>query len=256
MAVAQALGAAAGHAAPGPSRLPAQPTWYWQLQGRLPAHIDATLVDLDGFGTPAGTARSLDHAGHITVCYVDVGTWEAWRPDAGRFPRGLLGNANGWPGERWLDLRQRRLLGSIMARRIAMCARKGFAALEPDNLDPLGNHPGFAIGRADVLGYARMIAALAHADGLAVLQKNGPELVDALEPAFDGALTEQCREYDECAAFAPYVRAGKPVLDAEYNARLYPGFCAADRADKIQGALLDLALDGRRFRPCPPPSRA
>jgi hypothetical protein len=230
---------------------PARPTWFWQLQGRLDLSVNADVYDVDGFGTSAATVAALHRAGRHVICYIDVGTWERWRPDAGDFPASVLGRSDGWPGERWLDLRRLGVLEPIMTRRLAMCATKGFDAVEPDNLDPLGNRPGFPLTRAQVIRYARWIAAAAHRLGLAVLQKNGPELVSALEPDFDGALVEQCNQYRECGAFRPYVSAGKPVLNAEYAARLYPGFCAADRREGLQGVLFDLALDGRHFSPCP-----
>ena len=230
---------------------PALLSYAWQLQGRLDMHVDASVYDVDGFGTTAAQVARLHANGRRVICYIDVGTWENWRPDAGTFPKSLLGNPNGWPGERWLDIRRLSALAPIMTRRLQMCARKRFDGVEGDNIDPLGNDPGFPITRAQVIRYARWFAREAHRLGLAVLQKNGPELVGALEPYFDGALVEQCSEYGECGVFMPYVRAGKPVVDAEYERRLYPGFCAADRRRGISGALYDLALDGRLYRPCP-----
>ena len=251
---AAALTAIAVAAPPGAAHrpsLPAHPSWYWQLQGRLrvPAHV--AIVDVDGFDTSAAEVARLNRRGQRTVCYIDVGTWVKWRPDAGAFPRSLLGAPDGWPGERWLDIRALSRLEPIMTRRLRMCAAKGFSVVEPDNLDPLGNRTGFALTRAEVLGYAGWVGHEAHRLGLAVLQKNGPELARALEPLFDGALVEQCHQYAECGAFRPYLAAGKPVLDAEYAARLYPGFCTEDRRLGLSGALYDLALDGRRYRPCP-----
>ncbi len=44
--------------------------------------------------------------------------------------------------------------------------------------------------------------------------------------------------------------AGKPVLNAEYQASSYPGFCSADQSAGIMGALYALALDGSVYRPC------
>ena len=71
----------------------------------------------------------------------------------------------------------------------------------------------------------------------------------ALQPAFDGALSEQCNQYRECASFAPYLAAGKPVLNAEYHLST-SRFCAADAAAGIVGARFNLALNGRLFTPC------
>ena len=228
---------------------PAHLTWYWQLQGRL--RIEPVQVtDVDGFDTSAATVARLHAIGQHVVCYIDVGTWENWRPDARRFPRSLLGRPNGWPGERWLDIRRLRVLEPIMRVRLRMCARKRFDAVEPDNIDGYANSSGFPIGARAQLRYDEWVARAAHGLGLAVLQKNDPAQARALEPYFDGVLDEQCNQYSECGSFAPYLRAGKPVLNAEYSAALYPRFCAADAHLGISGALYALALNGSRFRPC------
>jgi hypothetical protein len=80
-------------------------------------------------------------------------------------------------------------------------------------------------------------------------EKNDPDQARQLEPLFDGELTEQCNQYSECGAYRPYLKAGKPVLDAEYSLPI-ARFCAGDQAAGIMGAAFDLALDGRRFSPC------
>ena len=201
--------------------------------------------------TSAATVARFHRAGQHLVCYLDAGTWERFRPDAGRFPRRILGAGNGWPGERWLDVRALSTIEPMIAARLTMCAGKGFDAVEFDNIDGYGNHTGFPLTAGEQLRYDDWLAAAAHARGLAALQKNDPEQARELEPHFDGALDEQCNQYQECGAFAVYVRAGKPVLNAEYRAATYPGFCAADRRAGIMGALYSLALDGHRFAPCP-----
>lgn len=61
--------------------------------------------------------------GSAAVCYIGAGSWERWRPDAGRFPDRVLSRSTGWPGERWLDIGRTAILRPIMERRLAMCAR-------------------------------------------------------------------------------------------------------------------------------------
>ena len=68
-------------------------------------------------------------------------------------------------------------------------------------------------------------------------------------PYFDGALSEQCNEYEECASFEPYLAADEPVLNAEYKLKTSK-FCAADEAAGIMGARYNLALNGKRYEPC------
>jgi hypothetical protein len=193
--------------------------------------------------------RRLHRAGKHVICYIDAGTWERWRPDASRFPGQALGGPNGWPGERWLDVRQAAVRRLIAARLREQCQRKGFDAVEPDNIDEYQARSGFTITATEQLGYNEWLARSAHGLGLAVFQKNDPAQAARLQPDFDGVLSEQCRQYSECGAYTPYLRAGKPVLDAEYSLAS-ARFCAADQRNGIIGARFDLALDGRRFQPC------
>jgi hypothetical protein len=242
--------AAVGAAAPAHWRPPARPTWYWQLTGKVNNTRPASVYDVDGFETAAGEVAALHAAGKHVVCYIDVGTWEKFRPDARRFPKAVLGKANGWPGERWLDVRRLSILEPIIAARFQMCAHKGFDAVEPDNIDGFENDTGFRITARQQLTFDEWVAGEAHSLGLAVLQKNDPEQATRLEPYFDGVLDEQCNQYRECSSFRRYRLAGKPVLDAEYQGRRYPRFCKPDARAGIMGALYDLALDGKLFKPC------
>ncbi|HLG70439.1 MAG TPA: endo alpha-1,4 polygalactosaminidase, partial [Chloroflexota bacterium] len=72
--------------------------WQMQLTGPLDASVAADLYTLDLFDTPANVVAALKTAGHSAVCYLDAGTYENWRPDAGSFPPSVLGAGNGWPG--------------------------------------------------------------------------------------------------------------------------------------------------------------
>ena len=119
--------------------MPRRLTWYWQLQGTINTARPAAAYDVDGFGTSAAEVARLHAARKHVICYIDVGTWENWRPDAHGFPSSVLGNNNGWPGERWLDIRALSVLEPIMTARLAICARRHFDAVEPDNIDQVGN---------------------------------------------------------------------------------------------------------------------
>jgi hypothetical protein len=107
----------------------------WQIElsaSPEPPFPPVKMIELDGFDTPAATVAALHRSlhGRGVVCYIDAGTWENWRPDAGQFPPGLLGRQDGgWPGERWLDVaRYPGALARIMLARIQMCKSKGFDA--------------------------------------------------------------------------------------------------------------------------------
>jgi hypothetical protein len=228
---------------------PQRLSWYWQLTGTVNTSYPAAAYDIDGFDNSQREVSTLHSANKHVICYIDVGTWENWRPDASKFPSSVLGKPNGWPGERWLDIRQLSVLEPLMTARFQMCKQKGFDAIEPDNIDGYSNDSGFAISAQDQLSYDEWIAKQAHSVGLAVFQKNDPEQAAQLEPDFDGVLDEQCNEYSECSSFQPYLRAGKPVLNAEYNLPVSQ-FCPADNRAGIMGALYNVNLDGSTYQPC------
>jgi len=118
---------------------PTTKPWQWQLQGAIDTSINAAVYDVDGFETPAHTIRELHRQGRKVVCYLDVGSWESYRPDAGQFPNAVIGNRyQGFPDERWLDVSRFHLFERPLERRFAMCARKGFDAVEPTT-SPAGN---------------------------------------------------------------------------------------------------------------------
>jgi hypothetical protein len=242
-------GAGAARAAEGWWRPPAHPTWYWQLTGTVENNEPVAVYDIDGFENSAAEVATLHAQGKHVICYIDVGTAENFRPDYSEFPKSVLGRSNGWPGERWLDIRQLSVLEPIMTARFQMCREKGFDAVEPDNMEGYANKSGFPLTAAEQLTYNEWVANEVHSLGMAVLQKNDAPQTRELQPYFDGALSEQCNQFDECADFEPYLAADEPVLNAEYHLAK-KRFCAADEAAGIMGARFNLALDGKRFEPC------
>ena len=191
--------------------------WQWQLQGRVKPEPDVPVYDVDGFDTPADTVAELKRHGGRAVCYLSVGAWEDWRPDADQFPPDVLGSSNGWSGERWLDIRRIDVLGPVLRQRIAMCADKGFDAVEPDNVDGYANRTGFSLTYEDQLAFNRWIADAVHQRGMSVALKNNLDQVPDLVDVYDFAVNEQCFEYDECDALLPFTEQGKAVLHVEYR---------------------------------------
>ena len=224
-------------------------TWYWQLQGTINNGEPVAAYDIDGFDNAAGEVTTLHGQGKRAICYIDVGTAENFRSDYSSFPASALGSSNGWPGEKWLDVRQLGVLEPIMTARLRLCREKGFDAVEPDNMDGYENGTGFPITAQQQLAYDEWVAGEAHALGMAVFQKNDGGQTAQLVSYFDGALDEQCNQYKECSSFQQYLAAGKPVLNAEYGSST-GSFCAADNAAGIMGARYDLNLTGATFEPC------
>ena len=198
--------------------------WQWQLQGDIDVSLDVPVYDVDGFTTSQELVTALRSVGKRSICYLSVGAWEDWRPDAARFPSEVLGADNGWPGERWVDIRRIDVLAPVLRERIAMCRAKGFDAVEPDNIDGYANHSGFPLTHGDQLRFNRWLAAEVHRHGMSVALKNDLEQVEALVDVFDFAINEQCFEFSECQRLMPFVRAGKAVLHVEYDVPT-EGFC-------------------------------
>jgi hypothetical protein len=229
---------------------PTTAPWQWQLQGHVDTGVPACVFDVDGFETTAATVAALHRSGRVAVCYLDVGSWESYRPDAGRFPRAVIGRRyEGFPDERWLDVSRFHLFAPILERRFRLCARKGFDAVEPDNVAGWENRTGFHLTAADQLRFNRWVAARVHALGMAVALKNDPKQVPRLAGQFDFAIVEQCFQYRECGRYSPFVGRGKAVFEAEYE--LEPGdYCEAAKALEFSSIRKSYDLYAEPWRSC------
>jgi hypothetical protein len=203
--------------------------WQWQLTTPVDQSLNVTAYDIDGFDNSASVVAALHAAGRRVICYMEVGAWENYRPDAASFPASILGNVmGGYPNERYVDIRDP-LLRPIIEARLDICKAKGFDAVEPDIDDSYTENTGFPISRADQLAYDTWLASAAHARGLAFFLKNGPGIATSLATVMDGALTEQCFQYSECGGYSSFVNLGKPVLSVEYSLAV-SAFCSQANA--------------------------
>ncbi len=193
-------------------------TWQWHINGdEVDISIEADVYDIDLYA-PQATIDELHAKGRKVICYMSVGSWEDWRPDKDQFPPEVLGNDyDGWPGEKWLDIREIDKLAPIMRARLDLCKSKGFDAVEPDNMEIYTNDTGFPLTYADQLKFALWLADEAHQRGLAIGQKNASDQVADLVDVYDFAITEDYFFYDEAETMKPYINAGKPVFAAEYT---------------------------------------
>jgi hypothetical protein len=241
--------ASPAHWLPHPTTAP----WQWQLQGKVKTTIPAAVYDIDGFETPASTVRQLHRQGRKAICYLDVGSWESYRPDKGQFPHSVIGRKYaGFPDERWLDISRFHRFERPLKRRFAMCARKGFDAVEPDNLAgwEKENRTGFRITRADQLHFNRWVARQVHARGMAVALKNDGRQAPELVHNFDFAIVEQCFQYHECGYYKnTFVRDDKAVLEAEYEQKPKQ-YCKTARAIDFSAIHKSYDLFARPWQPC------
>jgi hypothetical protein len=224
-------------------------TWQWQLSGKTDLTVNAAVYDLDAGETPASTVTALHNVGRKAVCYVDVGSYENGRSDAAKVPTAVIGKTmDGWPDEKWLDIRRWTVLKPIMQARMNACKTKGFDGVEPDNVDGYTNETGFPLTGNDQLTYNKNIAELAHSLGLAVGLKNDIDQVKALAPNFDFATNEQCVQYNECGNLSAFTVANKPVFHVEYSLDTSK-FCPTARKLGFSSMHKHLSLDAWR-QPC------
>jgi hypothetical protein len=192
-------------------------SWQLQLRGTLPASPQAQIYVVDGLNTTSSAVQALQSAGAHAVCYLSVGVWEASREDANEFSRRLLGRGTGRAGERWLDVRRLDLLRGPIGRRLTVCARKGFDAVDPARVDGYVHRTGFPITARQQLRYNRWIGNAAHRRGLPVALHNDRPQARSLVAYFDFAISESCFWLRGCSALAPFTTRGKAVLEVEYS---------------------------------------
>lgn len=198
--------------------LPPLVTWQVQYTGELDTTVDVQVFNLDLFDVPAATIRALRERGTFVMCYFSAGSFEDWRPDAGQFPPEVLGNdMQGWPGEKWLDIRRLDVLGPIIKARLDLAVEKGCHGVDPDNVNGYQNETGFPLTGADQLVFNRFLATEAHRRGLVIGLKNDIEQAAELVGDFEWILNESCFTYQECEYLEPFKEAGKPVFVIEYD---------------------------------------
>ena len=237
-------------------RPPVLSTWQWQLNGTVNTSYNVDIYDIDLFDASEDLIQALQAKNIKVICYFSAGSYEEWRPDATAFESAELGHAlDGWPGERWLDIRSSNVL-LIMKERLDLAVQKGCDGVEPDNVDGYKNKTGFDLTSDDQLTFNRLIANEAHARNLSVGLKNNVEQVKELVDYYDFSVNEQCFEYSECQYLTPFIDKGKPVLNVEYeqkdiqNKTEKKALCAESLALKFSTLILPIDLDDKFRQSC------
>lgn len=228
-------------------------TFQWQLDGPIDLSISADVYDLDLFETDSEMIEKLHDNGRKVIGYSSIGAWENWRPDAQQFPKEVIGkDYQGWPGEKWLDIRAIDTLAPIIRARLDLLKSKGFDAIEPDNIDGYEADTGFPLTQADQLRFNKWLAKEAHDRGLSIGLKNVHELVSTLQSDFDWALTEDAFDQGWASAMSDFIKAGKAVFMVEYTdtKTSLELFCPTAHSLGYTGVLKHRSLDAWR-RICP-----
>ncbi|GGV41658.1 hypothetical protein GCM10010277_30500 [Streptomyces longisporoflavus] len=198
--------------------------------------------------------RSAEPAkGLYNVCYVnafqtqpgDAITW--WKKN---HPDLLLKNDEGslvvdedWD-EPLLDISaagKREKLMNIVGPWIDGCAKAGYDAVEPDNLDSYERSDDL-LTTEHAASFAQLLAERAHRKGLAIAQKNTTDLLpDRDRIGFDFAVVEECAAYKECGDFADAY--DDKVFAVEYTRKDYNTAC------DTYGSRLSITLRDRDVTP-------
>lgn len=254
---ATAAGATMTAAALSTSTASTQPASVWvpapgtsfqiQYAGTLDPKLNVKMYDVDAYDTSAATIAAIKAKGTKVICYFSAGSYENFRSDKASFPASVLGKVmDGWPDERWLDIRQLTVLRGIMGKRMDVAASKGCDGVDPDNMDGYTNSTGFPLTAQDQLNYNKMIAQEAHNRNLSVGLKNDVDQVKALAPYFDWAMNEQCNQYKECGVYSAFTGLNKAVFGMEY--KLDPAvFCPKANAANLDFLKKRLSLDAMRI---------
>jgi len=220
-------------------------TWQWQLSEDVATPLAVDVYDID-WESDKAVVDKLHAAGIKVICYVSVGSWEDFRPDAKAFPAAVIGNDyTGWPGEKYVDIRAD-ALRAVMSARFDICKSKGFDAIEPDNMDvfEIGSDSGFPLSENDGVAYANWLATAAHSRGLGIGQKNASSITSSIAATYDWALTESCySDGNWCGDVKAYATANKPVFMCEYEAKSFNAACSAWKPKSYSPILKGLDLD-------------
>jgi hypothetical protein len=219
---------------------PSNAKFDYQIGGDYPLPTGVRVVSRDWF------AGSADGAAY-SICYVNAFQTQDDEDDVDRpderssWPAGLvlrsLGDDPNWGGEYLIDISsaaKRAQAADWVQPMIKTCADKGFAAVEYDNLDSWTRFDDTAVerrvpfGKEQAIRYAELITDRAHALGLAVAQKNTPELgrrVARMRIGFDFAIAEGCGRYGECQDYRALF--GNRVIAIEYRRSDFTRACRA-----------------------------
>ena len=227
LALAGCAGAQPAASGPGPALPPVGGGLDYQLGGAYDPPDGVTIVARDSTEAPA--------PGLYSICYLNG--FQTQPDDSERLladsPELILTAGGGpvrdenWPDELLFDTgsaEKRAGIAALMLPQIAGCASAGFDAVEIDNLDSYTRSAGL-LTVDDNVALATLLVEGAHAEGLAIGQKNAAELATELAGTFDFAVAEECDRWKECGLYtAAY---GDHVLAIEYSDDLRVDFAAA-----------------------------
>ena len=200
----------------------------YQLGGPYPPPTGVGIVSRDRTAPIA--------SGLYNVCYVngfqiqpdEEAFWLSDHPDL------ILRDGSGDPvidadwNEMLVDVgtpEKRAAVAAIVGEWIRGCGADGFDAVEIDNLDSFSRSGG-RLTEENAVAAMRLFSDIAHAEGLAIAQKNSAEIVGRrADMGTDFVVAEECNRYSECDVYTGAY--GDRVLVIEYRRADFTAGCAA-----------------------------
>lgn len=233
-------------------------SWYYQLQGTPPKHVDADLVVIDIDEDPT----SLLDGRRQVAAYLSIGEAEDYRAYWQKLPASIILPENPkWPGNypvRFWDPRWQR----IIIDRAQEAQRKGFTALYLDKVDVVDDlrASGHAPQAVDMEMYVFMLKIRTAVPGMAIIQQNCERLLPLTHRIIDACAKEDLYYGEEetgilndpvsCSDAEFRLRDfGKPVFLVEYLDRPVCRSYAQTHADENGWPIFfdstERKLDGR-----------
>jgi Glycoside-hydrolase family GH114 len=230
-------------ASPAPVVPPANATFDYQIGAPYPPARGVRVVSRDRSSSPATGLYSICYVNAFQVQPEELGWWKDTHPDLLLRGAGGLVVDEDWD-EALLDVStpaKRASAAAVVGGWIDGCARRGFQAVEPDNLDSYERSGGRLTGSGNA-AFAGLLARRAHAAGLAIGQKNAAGLLAFHSSiGFDFAVTEECGRYGECGQYASAY--ANRVFDIEYRPQDFTKTCGR------VGGVLSVVLRDREVSP-------
>ncbi|MGH2549313.1 MAG: endo alpha-1,4 polygalactosaminidase [Thermomicrobiales bacterium] len=197
---------------------PADVRWTFQKSPNgVPVDQDLKLAIVPLFGANEAQIKKLESEGISAICTINVGYVLNTDPDYDQFRTPMIGKLV-WEGNvpHWIDIRNTGVR-ALMQARMEQAKEIGCKGVITENMELWYNDTGFYISYGDQLVYNRWLADTAHQLGLSIGMHNTFFQVNDLVDWFDFGLVEDCLNSGDCETYIPFLSAGKPVLDIEYN---------------------------------------
>ena len=210
----------------------------YQLGGAYTPPNGVTIVARDRTEPPAGLGYDICYVNGYQTQPEASESFAASHPELLVHYNGVPLRDPGWPDEILFDTstaQNRAALADFVGQSITSCKTAGFDAVEIDNLDSYTRAHGLLTEQHNIdlaIEYAR----IAHDAGLAIAQKNTPELSQRFHAAgYDFVVAESCYRFSECELYANVYPV---VLDIEYT----DGLGEAQFSDACKGRPRSVAM--------------